>query len=79
MISVEEGAKIFEQVEKRINMTPEEFSIAARKFLFENQEAYVAQWIIQNPFANISDYKLKFEYNDMSLTGYTVQMVKIEE
>lgn len=50
----------------------------AMKFLYDNQECYVAQWILQNPYANISDYTLKFVYNDESLMGYTVTMEKIE-
>lgn len=50
----------------------------ARKFLYDNQECYVAQWVLQNPFANISDYRLRFVYNDESLLGYTVEMEKIE-
>lgn len=47
------------------------------QFLLANQECYVAQWIIQNPFANISDYRLKFEYNDQTQTGYSASMEKI--
>lgn len=47
------------------------------QFLLANQECYVAQWIIQNPFANISDYRLKFEYNDQTQTGYSACMEKI--
>lgn len=50
----------------------------AMKFLYDNQECYVAQWILQNPYANIADYTLKFVYNDESLMGYTVTMEKIE-
>lgn len=49
----------------------------AREFLYNNQECYVAQWILQNPFANINDYRLKFVYNDKSLMGYSVEMEKI--
>ena len=30
----------------------------AVKSLAQNQECYVAQWILQNPDANISDYVL---------------------
>lgn len=51
----------------------------ALKFLYDNQECYVAQWILQNPFANPQDYRLKFVYNDESRLGYTVEMEKIEE
>lgn len=50
----------------------------ARDFLYNNQECYVAQWVLQNPFANINDYRLKFVYNDTSLMGYTVEMEKID-
>lgn len=50
----------------------------ARKFLYDNQECYVAQWVIQNPYADINNYRLKFVYNDESLLGYTVEMEKID-
>lgn len=50
----------------------------AMKFLYDNQECYVAQWILQNPYANIGHYALKFVYNDASLLGYTVTMEKID-
>lgn len=56
----------------------EELMQQAREFLYNNQECYVAQWILQNPFANISDYRLKFMYNDSSLMGYSVEMEKID-
>ncbi|AEO14563.1 portal protein [Pseudomonas phage phiPto-bp6g] len=50
----------------------------ARKFLYDNQECFVAQWVIQNPYADINNYRLKFVYNDQSLLGYTVEMEKID-
>lgn len=50
----------------------------AMDFLLANQETYVAQWILQNPYAQVNDYRLKFEYNDQSLMGYTVVMEKID-
>lgn len=50
----------------------------AMKFLYDNQECYVAQWILQNPYANPQDYRLKFVYNDESRMGYTVEMEKID-
>lgn len=59
--------------------TREELHAQASRFILENQECYVAQWILQNPFANISDYRLKFQYNDISKMGYTVEMEKIEK
>lgn len=70
-----------ELVEKAFAPPPtrEELIQRAQKFLFDNQECYVAQWIIQNPFARIEDYKLHFVYDDKSFSGYTVEMVKIEE
>lgn len=50
----------------------------AMKFLYDNQECYVAQWILQNPYANIANYALKFVYNDESLLGYSVTMEKLD-
>lgn len=50
----------------------------AMKFLYDNQECFVAQWILQNPYAEINDYRLKFVYNDESLLGYSVTMEKID-
>jgi hypothetical protein len=50
----------------------------AMKFLYDNQECFVAQWILQNPYANIGQYALKFVYNDSSLLGYSVTMEKID-
>lgn len=66
------------EAQKLATKTREELVAQARKFLFDNQECYVAQWILQNPFANITDYRLKFVYNDRTLMGYTVEMEKIE-
>jgi len=60
-------------IEKR-----EQLRNQAMKFLYDNQECYVAQWILQNPYANISHYALKFVYNDSSLLGYSVTMEKID-
>lgn len=50
----------------------------AMKVLYDNQECFVAQWILQNPFANIKEYRMKFVYNDKSMLGYTVEMEKID-
>jgi hypothetical protein len=44
--------------------------------LINNQECFVAQWIIQNPFENIQDYQLKF-YNDDPHCVYSARMEKI--
>lgn len=46
--------------------------------IIANQECYVAQWILQHPFERMADYRLKFVYNDQSMTGYTVEMEKID-
>lgn len=46
----------------------------AKRTLFNNQECYVAQWILQNPDANMSDYELHFRWNDAN--GYNVYMEK---
>lgn len=57
----------------------EQLRAQAMKFLYDNQECFVAQWILQNPFANPADYTLRFTYHDKSMNGYDVQMVKIGE
>ncbi len=57
----------------------EELRKKAMKVLYDNQECFVAQWILQNPFANPNDYKLQFTYHDESLLGYDVQMVRIDQ
>lgn len=49
----------------------------ATQTLWNNQECYVAQWILQNPFLNPADYALKFTYNDQELSGYSVTMEKV--
>lgn len=48
----------------------------ATNALIMNQECFVAQWILQNPFERISDYELKF-YNDDPNCVYSVRMEKI--
>lgn len=77
--------KVHEELAPKIELTQEEMGAKrealrnqAMKFLMENQETYVAQWILQNPYAQIDDYRLKFVYNDSSMLGYTVEMEKIE-
>lgn len=76
LIDPSEITDIVEQASKPIDR--EAMMNQARKFLYDNQECYVAQWIIQNPYADISQYRLKFVYNDQSMLGYTVEMEKIE-
>lgn len=76
MISREEVACIVNEAHKPVDR--EALMAQARKFLYDNQECYVSQWVLQNPFANISDYRLKFVYNDKSLLGYSVEMEKID-
>lgn len=85
-ISQDEVKAVFNEAnQNQVPLTQEE-TVAKRealrnqamKFLLENQETYVAQWILQNPFAKIEDYRLKFVYNDKSMLGYTVEMEKIE-
>lgn len=68
-----------EIVEEFKPKSAEELRAQAMKVLYDNQECYVAQWILQNPFANPADYTLKFVYHDQSRLGYDVQMVRIEE
>lgn len=50
----------------------------ALRALYENQECFVAQWILQNPFEQMSDYRLKFIYDETSDLCYTVEMEKID-
>jgi microcompartment protein CcmL/EutN len=59
---------------------PAEIRKQAIRVLIDNQECLVAQWIIQNPFEQISDYMLEFKYHDEASPehGYTVKMVKIK-
>jgi hypothetical protein len=84
IISKEQAKEMFQytaQDELRLedmNQKREELRARAMKCLYDNQECFVAQWILQNPFANPSDYRLKFVYNDQSLLGYSVTMEKIE-
>lgn len=80
IISAEQGKEMFNQaMEQELEKpTQEQLRNQAMKFLYDNQECYVAQWILQNPYANIADYTLKFVYNDKSLMGYQVTMEKIE-
>ena len=79
-ISEEKGKEMFNvaiQPENEIDKR-EMLRKQAMKFLYDNQECFVAQWILQNPYANIEDYALKFVYNDESLLGYSVTMEKID-
>lgn len=66
------------KAQQLVGKSREEMMIQARQFLYDNQECFVAQWVLQNPFANINDYRLKFVYSDKSLMGYTVEMEKID-
>lgn len=76
LIDPSEITKIVEQASKPVDR--DALIKQARDFLYNNQECFVAQWVLQNPFANINDYRLKFVYTDNSLMGYTVEMEKIE-
>lgn len=79
IIGMDEGRAMFDAASQDVvKQTPEQLRNQALKFLYDNQECFVAQWVIQNPYANINDYKLKFVYNDKSLMGYTVEMEKID-
>lgn len=71
------GIEIDEMIEAT-TYTPsaEELRRRATQFIIDNQECYVAQWILQNPFANVDDYELKFTYNENSQFGYSVSMEK---
>lgn len=70
----EDAAEAFQ---KEVDMR-EALRQQAMKALYDNQECFVAQWILQNPFANPKDYRLKFVYNDKSMLGYSVTMEKID-
>lgn len=84
-ISNDEAKQMFEESQKQVELSPteanekrEHLRQQALKALYDNQECFVAQWILQNPFANPQDYTLRFVYHDESKLGYDVQMVKIE-
>ena len=80
IISQDEAQKMFETAYSKENENDKREALRkqALKFLYDNQECFVAQWILQNPYANIADYTLKFVYNDESLLGYSVTMEKID-
>ena len=61
----------------RMEEKREELRKQAQKVLIDNQETYVAQWILQNPTANISDYHLEFQWLEGVGGGYKVRMVKV--
>lgn len=76
--------QVFDAAKQKLieDMTQEELAEArikmaeyARNFLITNQEAYVCQWVLQNPFLNVGDFKLVFEYTDK---GYTCQMERVK-
>ena len=47
----------------------------ASKTLNQNQECYVAQWILHNQDKNFNDYELSFRWRQDGF-GYNVFMVK---
>ena len=47
------------------------------EFTNENKEIFVAQWILQNPTANIDDYALV--YRDDYRDGFLYRMFSIEK
>lgn len=44
--------------------------------LINNQEVYVAKWLLQNPYAKISDYQLVFSEGKEPGEVYRVSMEK---
>lgn len=80
IISRDNAKEMFEVASKLENEPDQREALRAQamKFLYDNQECYVAQWILQNPFANPQDYRLKFVYNDATMLGYSVTMERIE-
>lgn len=62
MINVDEVVELAKTAPPR-EPTQEEMEAmrqTAINALINNQECYVAQWILQNPYARISDYQLVF-------------------
>ena len=55
----------------------EEMRERAMMALINNQECYVAQWILQNPFAKMSDYMLRFYPEEGNPNVYGVRMEKV--
>lgn len=80
IISQDDAKEMFEVASSNQNENDRREALRkqAMKFLYDNQECFVAQWILQNPYAEINDYRLKFVYNDESLLGYSVTMEKID-
>lgn len=82
MLVSEEVLKEMKEKAERAAMTPEQQLQAQRdlaiKTLYINQECYVAQWILMNPYVNPEEYALKFIWNDQELSGYSVTMEKIK-
>lgn len=81
IITREQCNEIYEKTSLQENQADnerEKLRAQAMKVLYDNQECFVAQWILQNPFANPKDYTLRFVYHDQSMLGYDVQMVKNE-
>lgn len=68
-----------ESVRELTNEQLQEYRDRAMKTLIQNQECYVAQWILQNPFANMNDYMLKFYPEEGNPNVYGVRMEKVEK
>lgn len=68
-------AKLLEQIDAKREALKQQ----AMQVLVDNQETYVAQWILQNPTTNIDEYTLEFKWLEGVGGGYQVRMVKIEE
>lgn len=84
MLISEEQMQELKEMVSEVKLTPEQeleqrnqMRQLAIKTLYENQECFVAQWILQNPYANPEHYALKFVYHDESLSGYSVTMEKL--
>lgn len=57
----------------------QEFRDRAVQTLINNQECYVAQWVLQNPFAKMSEYMLRFYPEEGNPNVYGVRMEKIDQ
>lgn len=73
-ISIEEVFEKQDEIQKKI----ESLRKQAAKTLYDNQECYVAQWILHNPDKNPADYYLEFECR-LDGHGYNVRMKRLDE
>ncbi|ANA49215.1 hypothetical protein PMW_90 [Pseudomonas phage phiPMW] len=76
MIDFEAIQKLMPEIsDEMITKKRDELVAQAAKVVYQNQECYVAQWILHNPNVNFDDYELAFRSVDGKI-GYNVYMVK---